>query len=878
MRFDFISFLLGFVSASVVFFILYRMRAQLGAARRNLEAQAGAAGKSLSNTAEGRYTRAIIQTMDTYHAAGEIVKLSEIYIEPRFIGPAPLVDPNEEKASTVFHVVPQLHEFPAAYAPYNLPTLSIGDLRSGERHLALLGMPGAGKSTTLAILGLVAAGVIVPPALDLMADPVFDEELKGLPPDEQEKRIRQREELQRRALAQLQNAQANVQKNKEKDKSPEVQHKTVDFSTLLPILVHMRDIDLRPEAFGVDATQKAAKARPVDPAEPLVRAIQQQIGGVAASFAPRVLYKRLNEGTAMVLIDGYDELPPALRAEKLEWLARFIEIYGANFIVVAGPHTGYDPLLAAGLSPCFLRAWSDADYDGLVAHWGKAWTEYASNTKGVAAPDEKVLKRLGVNNRGRLPLDVTFKIWAALSNDEKEQGRRGWYDFFVRRYLPNADLRPTYEKLAAALLDNDGQPLSRDQIKAVLAPPAPAEGAPAAAQPANIDELVNRVIGGALLTGWAGGSYGFCHPLVGAYLAAETLADATVTDASAKAAWTLAIPFAAIRLPMEGAVNRHLSSPPDLMYNRLFDMVAWLLDSPTNASWRAEVFRRLAAALIGPSQYPLIRRRAMAALVATRDKGVLFVLKQALSSANALVRTLGCVGLGALGDTDPIKDLEPMLKDSDPDVQLAAGLALGAIGTDKALETMTSGLVNGEPSLRRAVAEALAALPGVGHETLREAVGASDMMMRHAAVFGLARIKSAWSLSLLYRTLLEDEQWYVRNAAEQAFQDMERPERGGIMKYPEADSLTWLVAWAAERGEGVPAGPNSRQVLIRVLQEGDPERRAAAAETLALLGHIAGLKPLYGALRDKEEKVRAAVFDSLGKLQVRMGQTLPNPG
>ena len=77
--------------------------------------------------------------------------------------------------------------------------------------------------------------------------------------------------------------------------------------------------------------------------------------------------------------------------------------------------------------------------------------------------------------------------------------------------------------------------------------------------------------------------------------------------------------------------------------------------------------------------------------MASRDKNVGFILRQALRSPDAQVRRLGCVGLGALGDGEVIKDLGSMLTDADPDVQLAAGLALGAIGSEAALETMLAG-------------------------------------------------------------------------------------------------------------------------------------------------------------------------------------------
>lgn len=266
----------------------------------------------------------------------------------------------------------------------------------------------------------------------------------------------------------------------------------------------------------------------------------------------------------------------------------------------------------------------------------------------------------------------------------------------------------------------------------------------------------------------------------------------------------------------------------------------------------------------------------MAALVGSRDKNVMFILRQALRSTDPDVRRLGCVGMGALGETDAIKDLEPMLKDVSPDVQLSAGMALGAIGTEAALTAMLGGFVEGEQELRQAVAEALAAVPGEGHAVLRDAMTSQEMMLRRAAVFGLARIKAAWAISLLYRALLEDEQWYVRNAAEEAFLEAEGLEATGALRHPDADSLSWLIAWAAAKGEGVPAGPNARQVLVRVLQEGEePVLRAAAAQSLANLGYMPALKPLYGALRDKDEKVRAAVYEALGELQNRIGEKFP---
>jgi HEAT repeat protein len=506
-----------------------------------------------------------------------------------------------------------------------------------------------------------------------------------------------------------------------------------------------------------------------------------------------------------------------------------------------------------------------------------AWPLIAGTARRPAPiPDERVVRRALTSNRGRLPLDVTLKTWAAFAGDEQEVGRLGWYDFFVRQNLGHKDALPALEQIAAAILDQSGAPLTHDKMKEITTTALTGSDGKTTA---NVDDVLGKLTGrSGLMIDWPGNQLGFVHPLVTGFVGSGALANADTDRLSAVASnpgWELAMPFAAARLPVDQAVTQCLGSTPDLLFSSLFSLVAWLPDAPPNAGWRTEIFRRLTAALLAPTQYPAIRERAMAALVASRDKNVGFILRQALRSTDPVVRRLGCVGLGALGEGEAIKDLGPMLADPDMDVQLAAGLALGAIGSEAALETMLAGFVDGDPALRQAVAEALAAIPGEGHAVLRDAMDSKEMMVRRAAVFGLARVKAAWALALLYRALLEDEQWYVRNAAEEAFLQVERPEEAGVTRHPEAEDLAWLIGWAAERGEGVPAGLGARQVLIRALQEGDPATRAAAARTLANLGYVPALKPLYGALRDKDEAVRAAVYEALSNLQNRLGEGLP---
>src|SRR4051812_20776936 len=112
MRFDFTSFLIGFISAGVIGYILYRMRAQITTMRGQAQSQAGTTRQFITSTSEARYYGDLVKILNAYHIAGDVVKLSDIYVEPRFVRAPEPVDPTAEKQSNVFKVIPVLHDLP----------------------------------------------------------------------------------------------------------------------------------------------------------------------------------------------------------------------------------------------------------------------------------------------------------------------------------------------------------------------------------------------------------------------------------------------------------------------------------------------------------------------------------------------------------------------------------------------------------------------------------------------------------------------------------------------------------------------------------------------------------------------------------------------
>src|ERR1700694_835167 len=185
MRFDLVSFLIGFVLAAFLGFVLYRSRGRIVAARTAAESQAGSTRRFLSRSAESRYFEEIVKVANQYHLAADKVPLSDVYVEPRFITAITPLDLDEtNQIGSIFHVVPQIHDLPALYSPYNTNTLSVNDLQWGDKHLALLGNPGTGRSTALAIIALYASSAITLQSLDSMVEQAVSDEDKDLDPKE----------------------------------------------------------------------------------------------------------------------------------------------------------------------------------------------------------------------------------------------------------------------------------------------------------------------------------------------------------------------------------------------------------------------------------------------------------------------------------------------------------------------------------------------------------------------------------------------------------------------------------------------------------------------------------------------------------------------
>lgn len=295
-----------------------------------------------------------------------------------------------------------------------------------------------------------------------------------------------------------------------------------------------------------------------------------------------------------------------------------------------------------------------------------------------------------------------------------------------------------------------------------------------------------------------------------------------------------------------------------------------------SAAWRSDVMKTLVQSVFNPSFPYALRVKAMLAACLSGDASVPLFLSRLSAYPDPKIRQLCALGYGLQPPATGFKELVKLLSDAALEVQQAACLALGALHSADALQVLAEALLHAEEPVRELCAEIFASLGGEGYKILQDAAYVQDIVTRRAAVIALTSIHEEWAREILTKVSVEDGQWVVRNAAAQALEKplSYHPYTPARMLFP--SESPWLLRYASEKGLGLPAGELPIPLLTELLQTGNNEQKFGALKYLWASKNETVVSLLVSLLRSDNIPLSNAAFQAIW-LKAVSGASMPAP-
>jgi len=840
-RLDPLSFFLGLAFGIFFYWLMGRARPLFDQMRQNAKEQSEAAQVKRTSGLEDNHRRLTLRRAQGMHLAASLFSLDEILQEPRLLAPPVQVEPGTTgiQEDVISQTLPYMPMWPELASTYRAPTLGLVEAITGGSNVVIVGAAGAGKTVALAHLASLAANLKV---------------------------------------------QVEAGGNK------------VDA---VPYLYHVADLQL-----PYDNSK--------DPLNVILNAVSERAPMFDLNRLPGFVQQTFKSGSALLMIDGFDELEPQSQTHVIEWFKAISQAYPQVKIVTTGCTNQLNGLLGLDFHPLVLTSWDARRTTQFIEQWGQLWSQTvaleALTQTGPEQVDPLLLNTwLGFENAHLTPFELTLKVWGAYAGDSLGPRVLDAIATHIRRIAPSGTPVAALELLAMQVVLTS-QPIfdtskARSWVRQYdVVDEGPIEGAETVktitsekialtdSQKIRLKKskagevpstgLLGKLVESGLLVSHSNSKMRFLHPVLNGYLAGQAIGDneADVTLA-AQADWSgkfVAMHYLAARGDASAIADYMLKESTLPLHNFTFTVARWLRDAPKQAAWRAKVFAALLNLLQSEGQPASLRAQAMAAFVVSGDPGAATLFRQLLNSRSFDVIPLAALGSGAVRDVKAIEMLEEIMQAPVGAVRRAACLALVAIGMEKSLEAVARALLQGDEELRRAAAEAMANDPNEGYAMLKEGANLADIMLRRAVVHGLAHVEQPWAVEILQHMQVEDDQWAVRNLANQYLEQMAHTDPRVPHKLMQPSEAPWLIAFAGKDGKGIPRGSAATDILLSAFKNGNTEERLAALPYLKRVANEGIIGALYHGIYGDDPEVREASFYALEEISAN-GMKLPHP-
>jgi len=828
-NFDGISFWLGFLIASLFWWAISnvkRLFPKIGASVKEsiqtnrVRQQSGIEKYLLNNT---------FIKVQSLHVSKDLFSLEEIVIPPKLNVPTYLTPDDEASAITSIasHVIPYLPDTPELAAQYFVSNLTPAESLSEGANIVIIGEAGSGKTVALAYAAMQ----------------IFKEDPKC--------------------------------------------NKILDH---LPLYIHISELDL-------------SKLDSHDPIGLIIDFLVRENSSFVRSRIPESIRALAKQGKLIILVDGLDELPKESFDKAVAFLENLLTAFpNLQFMATASPNY-LGGLIKLGFQPLSIACWSNREVNLFVETWNSMWIQQINNTYLNSNAADTVDPRIMTNwmtsqNLYISPLEWTLKIWAAYSGDLNGPLAINAIDNYLSRITGKIIPRTMLEHLALEFIKSSSAslPISRvdDFIFNYSLPinktsPARKDGSESPSLPLQRDihaddasisgRTSQSLIDAGLFVKFGNDAIQFINPVITGFLASFAIDEDQLNAIVHPFEWSASLSMLRY-LSAQGRcadwINQHLITTSKAPLHRNITTAGkWISDAPVTSEWRIDLMRKLLGLVaVDPLPFP-VKARLMSLYISSNDSSVSKLLKQLFSTNSVQLKILAALASGAMQDVKQGRDLANMLTDLNQDIRNAASLAIGALTQSTNIEPIIDLLMNGDDQVRQGAAETLVFFPGRGHEVLKEAISYDDLMVRKAAVFGLAQIKDKWAFDLLEKTSYEDKQWIVRNAAHQAVELSTKPNPFIPKPLPAPSEVKWLLEFASKKGVGITRGEFPRDILLSCLTEGTLDEKVDSLSYLVRYPDFETVYAIYKLVDMGDKTISEASINALWQISAS-GFELPD--
>ena len=159
-----------------------------------------------------------------------------------------------------------------------------------------------------------------------------------------------------------------------------------------------------------------------DPLNMIINAASERAPVFDLGRLPGFVQQTFKNGSALLLIDGYDELELQSQTQVTEWFKALLQTYPNIKIVTTGAPNQLNGLLGLDFHPLVLTSWDPRRTAQFIEQWGQLWSQTVALEAWAQTGPEQVDSLLlnswlGYENAYLTPFELTLKVWGAYAGD-----------------------------------------------------------------------------------------------------------------------------------------------------------------------------------------------------------------------------------------------------------------------------------------------------------------------------------------------------------------------------------------------------------------------------------------------------------------------------